>query len=416
MRGAAVATWVGLSEGDALRGGRRIMSVLRRIGAHAAAVALLLASCGQPGGGGNDDEVLIPPTTEVLDDEARSDLAEVDADGTLTFDAGAGIADTLEADDVVVAQPAAAAPEGLLRRVTAVRTLGDEVIVETTSAEPIEAVHEGSLSVSVPLDANDLRSSMALHSGVEVQDLSHTIDSDFGTKGALRASGTVAIDPILDLDIGIRCDDEVLGVCVEIPDRAVRVRVGLNEMADVTLEGREDLDFDEELPIAAHEFAPLTFSIGPVPVVLTPRLELYLTAAGSLSAELTFRTEQDLTLAAGFAFDSDSGFEDISETTTSFEPGAVDFAGEADAHAAVGGRYQLRLYGVIGPFGALEASPRLQADAPACKEPTRCCGSSPAASPARSASIRSTCWTCSTTPSCSTCARPSPTRGTTIRA
>ena len=144
------------------------MSVLRRTGAHAAAVALLLASCGQPGGGGNDDEVLIPPTTEVLDDEARSDLAEVDADGTLTFDDGAGIADTLEADDVVVAQPAAAAPEGLLRRVTAVRTLGDEVIVETTGAELIEAVHEGSLSVSVPLDANDLRSSMALHSGVEV--------------------------------------------------------------------------------------------------------------------------------------------------------------------------------------------------------------------------------------------------------
>jgi len=144
------------------------MSVLRRIGAYAAAVALLLAACGQPGGGGNDDEVLIPPTTEVLDDEARSDLAEVDADGTLTFDAGAGVADTLEADDVVVAQPAAAAPEGLLRHVTAVRTLGDEVIVETSGAEPIEAVHEGSLSVSVPLDANDLRSSMALHSGVEV--------------------------------------------------------------------------------------------------------------------------------------------------------------------------------------------------------------------------------------------------------
>ena len=57
----------------------------------------------------------------------------------------------------------------------------------------------------------------------------------------------MAIDPILDLDIGIRCDDEVLGVCVEIPDRAVRVRVGLNETADVTLEGREDLDCDEEL-------------------------------------------------------------------------------------------------------------------------------------------------------------------------
>lgn len=342
------------------------MNVLRRIGAYAAVVAVLLAACGQPpggGGGGNDDEVLIPPTTEVLDDEARGALVEVDAGGTLTFDATAGVADGLEVDDVVVAQPAAAAPEGLLRRVTAVRTEGGQVIVETTGAELIEAVHEGTLSVSVPLDASDLKRSMSLQSGVEVQDLSHTIDTDFGTGGLLQASGTVAIDPILDLDIGIRCDDEILGVCAEIPDLEVRVRVGLNETADVTLEGSEDLDFDEELPIAAHAFTPLTFSIGPVPVVLTPRLEIYLTASGSLSAQLSFRTEQDLTLAGGFAFDSDTGFEDISETTTSFEPGAVDFAGEAEAFAAVGGRYQLHLYGVVGPFGSLEAGPRLRANA-----------------------------------------------------
>lgn len=340
------------------------MSILRRIAPYMA-IVLLVAACGQPppGGGGGDDEVLIPPTTEVLDDASRDALLEVDDGGTLTFEGAAGVGDALEIDDVVVAEPAAAAPEGLLRRVAAVRSDGDRTIVETTGAELIDAVHEGSLSVSVALDASDLASSVALQSGIEVQDLSHTIDTDFGTGGLLEASGTVAIDPILDLDIGISCDRKVLGVCAEIPDLGVRVRVGLNETADVTIEGSEDLDFDEELPIAAHEFAPLTFSIGPVPVVLTPRLELYLTASGSLSAELSFRAEQDLTLAAGFEFDSDTGFDDISETITSFEPGAVAFEGEAEAFAAVGGRYQLRLYGVVGPFGALEAGPRIRANA-----------------------------------------------------
>lgn len=340
------------------------MTILRRL-APFLALVLLLAACGQPppGGGGNDGEVLVPPTTEVLDDDARNALLEMDAEGTLTFDGTAGVADGLEIDDVVVARPASAAPEGLLRRVTAVRTDGGRTIVETTGAELIDAVHEGSLSVSVALDASDLESSVALQSGVEVQDLSHTIDTDFGTGGLLEASGTVAIAPILDLDIGISCDDKVFGICAEIPDLDVRVRVGLNETADVTLEGSEELDFDEEFPIAAHEFAPLTFSIGPVPVVLTPRLEVYLTASGSLSAELSFRAEQDLALAAGFAFDSDTGFEDISETTTSFEPGRVDFVGEAEAFAAVGGRYQLRLYGVIGPFGSIEAGPRVRANA-----------------------------------------------------
>lgn len=339
------------------------METVRRF-APVAVLVVLLAACGapSPSGGGGDDEVLIPPTTEVLSDDAREALTSVGADGTLTFAAASGVGDALEADDVVVSEPTPAAPEGLLRRVTAVRTEGDEVIVETAGATLRDAVHEGSLHVSVRLQPSDLERSVALHSGVTVQDFSHTIDTDFGTGGLLQATGSLTIDPILDLDIGLSCNDKFLGVCVEIPDLNVRVRVGVTETAELTIEGSEELDFDEELPIAAHDFAPMTFFIGPVPVVLTPRLVIYLTASGSLSAELTFDATQDLTLAGGFEYDSDTGFDDLSQTSSSFDHGGVDFAGEAEARAAIGGRYQIRLYGVIGPFGSLEAGPRLQAN------------------------------------------------------
>lgn len=329
-----------------------------------AVLVVLLAACGSPspGGGGGDDEVLIPPTTEVLGADAREALTSVDADGTLTFAAASGVADALDVDDVVVSEPTTAAPEGLLRTVTAVRTENDQVIVETVGATLRDAVHEGSLHVSVRLQPSDLESSVALHSGVTVQDFSHTIDTDFGTGGVLHATGSLTIDPILDLDIDLSCDDTFLGVCVEIPDLNVRVRVGVTETAELTIEGSEELAFDEELPIAAHDFAPMTFFIGPVPVVLTPRLVIYLTASGSLTAELTFEASQDLTLAGGFAYDSDTGFDDLSQTSSSFDHSGVDFAGAADARAAVGGRYQIRLYGVIGPFGSLEAGPRLRAN------------------------------------------------------
>lgn len=330
---------------------------------------LLLAACSQsPGGpsnGGNqpdDDEVLIPPTTKVLDAGARAALVDVDGDGTLRFAATNGVVADLEADDVIASEPAAAAPNGLLRKVTNVRQEGGETVVETVGAEIREAIHQGSISASIDLDEADLEESLALQSGVRVQAFTHDLDTDFGTDGRLQATGTVEIDPILDFDMGISCNRKVLGVCAEIPDLDVLVRLGVEQSSDVELEGQEASDFDEEFLIALHQFSPITFSIGPVPVVLTPQLEIYLGAEGEVSASLSFRTSQELTMAGGFEFNSDSGFRNLSERASDFEVGTIDFEASAEARAFVGARYQVLLYGVIGPFGALEAGPSLEAD------------------------------------------------------
>ncbi|MDZ7802247.1 MAG: hypothetical protein U5K81_15830 [Trueperaceae bacterium] len=332
------------------------------------AALFVLAACGQPSGGPPDeqppseDEVLIPDTTKVLDAEARTALVDVGEDGTLRFASSAGVIADLETDDVIASEPANAAPNGLLRKVVSVREEGGQTVVETTGAEIREAIHQGSLSVSIDLDEADLEESLALQSGVRVQGLRHDLDTDFGTDGRVRATGTVEIDPVLDFDMGISCDRKVLGVCAEIPDLNVLVKLGVEESADVALEGEDATDFDEEFPIALHQFSPITFSIGPVPVVLTPQLEIYLGAEGELSASLSFRTTQELTLAGGFEFDSDAGFRNISERSTDFEVRTIDVEASAEARAFVGGRYQVHLYGVIGPFGALEAGPSLEAD------------------------------------------------------
>lgn len=69
--------------------------------------------------------------------------------------------------------------------------------------------------------------------------------------------------------------------------------VGVEETADPSIEASADQDYGEEFQVASHDFSPLTLFIGPVPVVLTPRLEVYPTASGSSSAELGFDAEQD---------------------------------------------------------------------------------------------------------------------------
>lgn len=340
------------------------MDARRRL-LYGAAVLLFLAGCTQlpPGGGGaGTNEVVIPPTTKVLDADAREGLLEVDDQGTLRFASESGVADAIEVNDVVVSEPTAAAPSGLLRKVTSIRSEGGEVIVETVGAELREAVHQGSLSVSLELDEGDLVGSTALQSGIEVQAFEYDIDSDFGTNGAFRATGTLNIQPILDLDIDITCNDHKFGFCIEIPDLDVLFKIGLAETANLTIEGSDTLAFDEQFVIASHDFAPIAFTIAFVPIVLTPRLEVYLTASGTLSGELLFVAEQDLALSGGFTYNSDRGFRDVSENTVSFDRGAADFDGQAVARAAVGGRFELYLYGAVGPYGALEAGPGIDAN------------------------------------------------------
>lgn len=342
----------------------------RRRFAAAASIMLLLAACTQqppsdprpdPGGDANL-EVLIPPTTKVLDTVARDALLTFDDQGTLRFASESGVAGGLEIGDVVVSEPTAAAPFGLLRKVSTVGVAGQDIMVETVGAELREAVHQGSLSVSLELNERDLVRSTALQPGIEVQGFDYTIDTDFGTGGALRATGTVSVQPVLDLDLSLTCNERIGPLCVELPDLSMLFKVGLIETADLTIGGNESSSFDEEFVIASHDFAPITFTISVFPIVLTPRLEVYLTASGTISADLSFIAEQDLTLVGGFTYHDDRGFRNVSQSTVAFDRGNADFEGRAEVGAAVGARFQVFLYDLVGPFGALEAGPRIRAD------------------------------------------------------
>lgn len=328
-----------------------------------ALLAALLAACAQtPGQPDLDDDVLIPPTTKVLDAATRSALLDVRADGTLTFSAITGVLDDLEPGDVIASEPAPSAPEGLLRKVTTIRVDDDIIVVETVGAELREAIHHGSLHVRLELDPEDLEESIAQQSGVIVQAFEHTLDTDFGTDGSIRAIGTLSIDPILDFRLGLHCGRKIGFICAEIPSLRVRAELGIEQTANVDMTGDGLLGFNENLPIATHRFSPITFFIGPVPVVLTPALTIYVGAFGSMNGVFSFEVDQDLTLTAGFSYDSSSGFEDISRNESSFERRGSGFQGTVDTRAFIGASYAVRLYGVIGPRGALEAGPSFRAN------------------------------------------------------
>ncbi len=331
-------------------------------------------------------EVIIPPTTKVMDAAALTALESVRTDGTLTFSTSSPALEGLAPADVVVMESTSAAPNGLLRKVISVRTEGDKVIVETEGAKITEAIHQGSLSITQELKPEDIRAttifqpgvtfdgatvaqapgprdilaSYPLRPGSRATGLTYSFDTDLGTGGKLKLAGNAVLTPILKTDMSISCDRKVLGICAEIPDLNFMASVGVEETVSLTAKGNTGT-FDKEARIARHEFNPITFSIGPVPVVIVPIIDVYLHGNGTLTATLDYSVNQNLKLVAGFKYNSDKGFEDISEKSSNFSLPSPSFNGNADVRGALGVKFELLFYGVVGPFGSLEAGPHISA-------------------------------------------------------
>jgi len=75
---------------------------------------------------------IIPPTTNALPPETTQQLTSVSSDGaTYTFAKMTTALAAVAPGEIIVAAPSAAAPDGFLRRVTAVNTSGGQVVVQT---------------------------------------------------------------------------------------------------------------------------------------------------------------------------------------------------------------------------------------------------------------------------------------------
>src|SRR5690606_16860056 len=103
----------------------------------------------------------------------RAALLELRADGSLVFELSA--APQLAAGSVVVSEPSAAAPDGLLRRVTAVSQVGGQLVAVSEQATLPDALANGSLRAEIELGPADVVDAVTHVDGVELDLLADTI-------------------------------------------------------------------------------------------------------------------------------------------------------------------------------------------------------------------------------------------------
>ncbi|MFF4867219.1 hypothetical protein ACFY3J_37290 [Streptomyces sp. NPDC001231] len=140
-----------------------------------------------------DYNTVIPHTTRPV---GAVEIREVDA-GSVTLAPGSATARKLAVGDVLVAGVGPDTPEGLLRKVTKVRTSGGGVTAVTQSATLREAVPQGRLNI-VDAPVVSLEEAMRREGTATARHAGFT--GPVGTAGLLAAGAVTGEDPDLEVD------------------------------------------------------------------------------------------------------------------------------------------------------------------------------------------------------------------------
>ena len=189
-----------------------------RVAVIAVVVAGVLSACGRLGPPA--DEVIIRDETLVLDANARSMLTEFRDDGTLVFTSNddtlvstsnvGGPLPGVVVGSILVSEPTAVAPFGLLRRVTYLDTSVPGLLtVKTVQATLGEAIQKGSLSVELTIDADDPSEFIPSSPSVRVLPRSTAVADGAAAPGL----GTTALEDGIGLSFDeVVYDEEVVDV------------------------------------------------------------------------------------------------------------------------------------------------------------------------------------------------------------
>ena len=206
---------------------------------------------------------------------------------TFTFEGTSDELDQVEAGDVIVGEASTAAPDGFLRKVAGVSEQDGQVIVVTEETTLEETIQDGSIYTTQSLYPEDIRSTV-LQEGVtmlsnpeeanalfeySLDKVLYDYDGDPDTTNdQIVAKGNISFDTYFDMNVKIRW----------FTLESFQFINHSTETASLTIESSLAYELEKEIEIVKHTFNPITFWIGPVPVVVTPVLTVYVGLNGEV--------------------------------------------------------------------------------------------------------------------------------------
>lgn len=332
-------------------------------------------------------QVIIPAATKVSDASTRTALTAYDrTTGVMRFSQDTAILAALKPGDVLVSEPSNAAPDGYLRKVTTIRTEDTQTVLETTQAKLTEAVSQGVLDTHMDLTPAQVQRTETFLPGVSITPnaprvhaheqvgvgeqyaFSVNFNHVFVPHAGPGVSGQITVDGSVSYNLGLGVYVAVSGPSL-IPPRVISVgpveaKVGFEQRANLHVSGDVVGDLGDEYKFATQYYQPLTFFIGPVPVVVVPRLDLYLSAGGRVEGKFDVQASENAVAQLGARWTPGDGWKNISDFDFSAAAPRPTVAGTVKPRAAVRSTFGFKLYDVAGPEMSLVGGLELDGQIP----------------------------------------------------
>jgi hypothetical protein len=267
----------------------------------------------------------------------------------------------LKAGDTIAVGVGAATPYGFLGQVTGTTISNGQTVVQTASTTLVDALDSGSFDTSfdaVP-QPEALRGLQRSSNRSLTQPVSRKVTC--AATGSVKLEGSLSITPHFAFS--------AQWSLLHLIDAA---KFTGSVTASASLTGSASAASNCTLkptPLLAKPitFSPVEVQVGPIPVVLVPRLQIYMLANGEISANLTTGITASVTGTAGVSYQRGSGFAPISGLTASFDYTPPTLDSDAHLEAGLRPRLDLLLYGIAGPDLTITGS--LAFDANSSKDP-----------------------------------------------
>lgn len=271
--------------------------------------------------------------------------------GTVVVDG----ASSAKAGDVIAMGTGPNTPNGFLGKVSSVTQSGGQTKIETQPTTLLDAVPNGEIDTTVGSTQRGAKGKSGVHRG-QKKDISKLVSCDGG--GSVELHGSVTVTPSVNFKAHWHWDWRPWKNGVDTASVTGTVTADAELAASAKAAASCSI---EKTQIAVIELPPVDIQVGPVPVVLAPRIPIYVSADGSVSTTLSAGVHGSVSATAGLAYDR-GDFNPIGSASASW-----DYTGPTvDATAELGGRiipaFQLLLYGAAGPELAFSTGLQLSAD------------------------------------------------------
>lgn len=292
-----------------------------------------------------------PPTSAPVESPPPSEVLRVPdpgEPGTVILDG----ASTVRPGEFLATGVGPNTPNGFLGRVESVSTANGDTVVETSPTTLRDVIPIGSFNVKSSESTVEASSTAARTATSSATTSSVSQRVTCATGESVTVEGGVTIDPDFDLsaDWG----------WVSLDSARVTGRVTADAQLKATAEAAAQCQIPET-QLTSITLRPITFSIGPVPVVVVPKVTTYLSAEGEVEAQVESEVHGSMSATAGLEYD-DGDYSPIADFDHGFGYTPPTPSANAELSATTTAKANLLFYGAGGPQMSFDAGAKLSAD------------------------------------------------------